>query len=51
MHRKPLVDLASVDLHSDEHVESPEELERDAVRDARLEGKWRYGWNAYYIIA
>ncbi|KZV89992.1 hypothetical protein EXIGLDRAFT_838101 [Exidia glandulosa HHB12029] len=51
VHRNPLVDLATIDLLTDEYVETPEELERDAVREARLEGKWRHGWRAYYLLA
>ncbi|KAH7097621.1 amino acid permease-domain-containing protein [Auriculariales sp. MPI-PUGE-AT-0066] len=49
--RRPIVDLASIDLHVDEHEESAEDVLHDATREARISGKWRHAWQAYYLIA
>ncbi|EJD52884.1 hypothetical protein AURDEDRAFT_180498 [Auricularia subglabra TFB-10046 SS5] len=51
VHRRPLVNLNTIDLHTDEHTETAEEIERDAIRDVRLSGKWRHGWRVYYVLA
>jgi amino acid transporter, AAT family len=49
--RRPAVDLATVDLHTDEYTESAEEQEVDIIRKARTTGQWKHAWQAYYLLA
>ena len=45
------VDLRTVDLDRDVHVETNEDAKDDLGREARLAGRWRWLWRMYYILA
>ncbi|KAH7100732.1 amino acid permease/ SLC12A domain-containing protein [Auriculariales sp. MPI-PUGE-AT-0066] len=51
VHRRPFIDHATVDLAKDEHIETEVDRALDDIREARLTGKWRHAWRAYYLIA
>ncbi|KAI0270056.1 amino acid permease-domain-containing protein [Gloeopeniophorella convolvens] len=45
------VDSASVDLYRDEHDEAQVDKREDEVREARVRGRVRWAWKAYYLVA
>ena len=47
------VDIRTVDLHRDEHVDGAEDTDDDKAREKRLSTSWpkRWLWKAYYLFA
>ena len=46
-----VVDINTVDLYSDEHVDDEYDGEDDALRAARRKGRWGWLWRLYDIVA